>query len=112
MKDELIQYLNERIDWYKNEQTRLRRESRADEAAHMQIAVNVYNIFLSTYQAMKFDLTAALEKFRVIVSVWDNSYRRAMAHNDYDKQFIEEIKINRATEILRRAKELEGMQHD
>ncbi len=112
MKDELIQYLNERIDWYKHEQTRLRSESRADEAAHMQIAVNVYNIFLSTYQATKFNLTAALERFSAIVNIWEDSHRRAIEHSDYDKQFVEEIKISRAMEILRRAKELEAMHHD
>lgn len=112
MKDEMIMYLSERIDWYKREQARLRSESRADEAAHVQIALNVYNIFLSTYQAMKYDMAATLKKFSAIVSVWDESHRQALEHDDYDKKFIEEIKIGRAMEIIERAKELEKMHHD
>lgn len=112
MKNEMIVYLDERIDWYQKEQARLRSESCADEAAHMQIVVNVYNIFLSTYRAMKFDLTAATEKFRAISGVWEENLRRAEAHHDEDKQFIEEIKISRAREILARAEELEETHHD
>lgn len=112
MKDEMLIYLNERIDWYKQEHARLRCETRADEAAHAQIAMNVYSIFLSTWQAMKYDLPSAIQKFSAIVSVWDENHRRALEHDDYAKKFIEEIKIARAMEIIRRAKELERMHHD
>ena len=107
MKEELISYINARIDWSKREQDRLRRESRTDEAAHAQIAINVYNIFLSTYQAMKFDLGETLRRFSSIVSNWDESHRIACKHGDDTKKFVEEIKIDRAMEIIRRAKELE-----
>lgn len=112
MKNEMLAYLDERIDWYQKEQVRLRSESCSDEATHMQIAVNVYNIFLSTYRAMKFDLTATTAKFRVISGVWEENERRAAAHNDADRQFIEELKISRAKEILAHAKELEETHHD
>ena len=108
MKEELLLYLNERIDWHKREQARLKAACCADEAAHVQIAINVYNIFLSTYQAMKFDLGETLHRFSNIVSNWDESHRAACDHGDDTKKFVEEIKINRALEIIRRAKELEG----
>ena len=108
MKEALLAYLNERIDWHKREQTRLRGEYRQDEAAHMQIAINVYNIFLATYQSMKFDLGETLQRFSGIVSNWDASHRSACEHGDDTKKFVEEIKIDRAIEIIRRAKELEG----
>ena len=108
MKEALLTYLNERIDWHKREQARLRAEYRHDEAAHVQIAINVYNIFLSTYQAMKFDLRETLRRFSSIVSNWDESHRIACEHGDDTKKFVEEIKIDRAMEIIQRAKELEG----
>ena len=107
MKEALLAYLNERIDWHKREQTRLRGEYRQDEAAHVQIAINVYNIFLSTYQAMKFDLAETLKRFSGIVSTWEESHKRACEHGDEEKRLIEEIKIARAMELLRRAKETE-----
>ena len=108
MKEEMLAYLNDRIDWHKREQTRLKAACCADEAAHVQIAINVYNIFLSTYQAMKFDLDETLRRFSGIVSTWDTSHRTACEHHDEAKKFVEEIKISRAMEIIRRAKELEG----
>ena len=108
MKEELLAYLNERIDWHRREQARLKAEYRQDEAAHVQIAINVYGIFKSTYQAMKFDLGETLRRFSSIVSTWDESHRSACEHGDDGKKFVEEIKISRAVEIIRRAKELEG----
>ncbi len=108
MKEELLSYLNERIDWHKREQARLKAACCADEAAHVQIAINVYNIFLSTWQAMKYDLDETLRRFSGIVSSWDENHRTACAHQDEKRKFVEEIKISRAMEIIRRAKELEG----
>lgn len=107
MKNELTEYLNERIDWHKREQARLKASYRSDEAVHMQIAINVYNIFLSTWRAMKYDLDETLIRFSSIISTWDENHRRAIEHNELEKQLIEEIKIDRALEIIRRAKELE-----
>ena len=107
MKEELLAYLNERIDWHKREQSRLKAACCADEAAHVQIAINVYNIFRSTYQAMKFDLDETVRRFSSIVSTWDESHKRACEHGDEEKRLIEEIKIARAMELLRRAKETE-----
>lgn len=112
MKEEMLAYLNERISWHRQEQSRLKQDNRADEAAHMQISANVYSIFQSTYQAMKYDLGATLAKFGAIVGVWNESHKKAFEHNDTMKMLIEEIKINRALEIIRHAKELEGMRHD
>lgn len=112
MKEELLNYLNERIDWHRREQARLKAEFRADEAAHMQIAMNVYSIFQSIYQAVKFDLAETLARFSSIVSTWDASHRSACEHRDDTKKFVEEIKISRALEIIQRAKELERMHHD
>ena len=108
MKEALLAYLNERIDWHKREQTRLRGEYRQDEAAHVQIAINVYNIFRSTYQAMKYNLDETMVRFASIVRTWDESHKRACEHGDEEKRLIEEIKIARAMEILRTAKELEA----
>ena len=108
MKEKLLAYLNGRITWCKQEQARLKAEYRADEAAHMQIAMNVYSIFLSTYQAMKFDLPETLRRFSGIISTWDESHKRAHEHGDTQKLLIEEIKLARAMEILREAKEMEA----
>ena len=107
MKEKLLAYINERIDWHRREQARLKASYRNDEAIHMQVAINVYNIFLSTWQAMKFDLDETLLRFSSISSTWDDNHRRALEHNDLEKQLIEEIKIDRALEIIRFAKELE-----
>ena len=108
MKENLIAYINSRIDWHQQEQARLKAEYRQDEAVLMQIATNVYRIFLSTYQAMKFDLGETLQRFSSIMSTWDESHKQAHAHDDATKQLIEEIKIARAMEILRAAKEMEA----
>ena len=107
MKEEMLAYLSDRINWHKREQARLKAACCADEAAHVQIAINVYNIFLSTYQAMRFDLDETLRRFSGIVSTWDASHRAACEHGDDTKKFVEEVKISRAMEIIRRAKELE-----
>ena len=107
MKEKLLAYINERIDWHRREQARLKASYRNDEAIHMQVAINVYNIFLSTWQAMKFDLDETLLRFSSISSTWDDNHRRALEHNELEKQLIEEIKIDRALEIIRFAKELE-----
>lgn len=112
MKEALLAYVHARINWHKLEQERLRREDRRDEAAHLQIAINVYSIFLSTYQAMKYDHSATLERFSAIAEVWKENHRKAHEHDDLDKKLIEEIKISRAMEIIRQAKELEMTQHD
>ncbi|MBQ4580162.1 MAG: hypothetical protein IJA83_05825 [Clostridia bacterium] len=107
MKEEMLAYLNDRIDWHKREQARLKAACCADEAAHVQIAINVYGIFMSVYQAVRFDLDETLRRFSGIVSTWDESHRAACEHGDEAKKFVEEIKISRAMEIIRRAKELE-----
>ncbi len=112
MKEELLAYISDRIDWHKLEQTRLKKAYRSDEAAHMQIAINVYNIFLSTYQAMKYDLAETLRRFSAIVGTWDENHRKAHAHQDQERLLIESIKIERALEIIRHAKELELTHHD
>lgn len=109
MKEEMLSYLNDRIDWHKREQARLKAACCADEAAHVQIAINVYNIFRSTYQAMKFDLDETVRRFSSIVNNWDESHKRACEHGDEEKRLIEEIKIARAMELLRRAKETEAI---
>ena len=57
--------------------------------------------------AMKYDLDETVKRFAGIVRTWDESHKLASAHGDDQKQLIEEIKIARATEILRRAKETE-----
>ena len=108
MKEKLLAYMDERIAWYHKEQSRLKSEYRADEASHMQIAINVYNIFRSTYQAMKYDLDETMVRFASIVRTWDESHKQACEHGDEEKRLIEEIKIARAMEILRTAKELEA----
>lgn len=108
MKEEMLRYLDERIAWHRQVQARLKAEFRQDEAVHVQIAINVYNIFLSTYRAMQFDLSETLRRFNSIVSTWEENRRAACAHGDDTKKFVEEIKINRATEILRYAKKLEA----
>ena len=108
MKEKLLAYLDERIAWCKQEQARLKAEYRADEAVHMQIAMNVYSIFQSTYRAVKYDLPETLRRFSGIMSTWDESHRQAHAHGDEAKQLIEEIKLARASEILRAAKEMEA----
>lgn len=112
MKEELLAFISDRICWHQQEQARLRKEDRCDEASHMQIAINVYNIFLSTYQALHDDLGDTLLRFGAIVDVWEQNLRRASEHHVPEKQFIEEIKIERALEIIRRAKELELIHHD
>lgn len=112
MKENLIAYINSRIDWHQQEQARLKAEYRQDEAAHVQIAMNVYRIFLSTYQALKFDLDETLRRFSSILSTWDESHKMACTHGDTDKKLIEEIKISRALEIIQHAKGLEAAQHD
>ena len=112
MKEELVGYINDRIAWHKLEQTRLKEAYRADEAVHMQIAINVYNIFLSTYRAVQYDLAETLKRFSSIVATWDESHKLACTHGDLEKKLIEEIKIDRALEIIRHAKELEWMHHD
>lgn len=109
MKEELLSYIDERITWYKEEQSRLRGEYRLDEANHVQIAINVFSIFRSTYQAMKYDLGETVKRFSGIVSSWDESHKRACEHSDDEKRLIEEIKIARAMELLRRAKEMEAI---
>ena len=108
MKEELLAYIDERIAWHKGEQSRLKAEYRQDEANLMQIAINVYGIFRSIYQAVKFDLDETVKRFAGIVTTWDESHKLACAHGDDQKRLIEEIKIDRATELLRRAKETEA----
>lgn len=112
MKEELLAFINARIDWHKHEQQRLKKAICDDQAVHMQICINVYNIFLSTYQAMQYDLGKTLGKFAAITSVWDENHRRAYEHHDESKLFIEQLKLDKALEIIRHAKELEGMRHD
>lgn len=68
MKEEMLRYIDERIAWHQGEQARLKAEYRQDEANHMQIAINVYNIFRSTYQAMKFDLDETVRRFSAITA--------------------------------------------
>ena len=109
MKEEMLSYIDERIAWHKGEQSRLKAEYRLDEAAHVQIAINVYNIFRSTYQAVKYDLDETVKRFSGIVGTWDESRKRACEHGDEEKGLIEEIKIARAMELLRRAKETEAI---
>ena len=109
MKSDLLTYIDERIAWHQAEQARLKAEFRQGEAVHMQIAVNVYNIFRATYQAMKFDLDETIRRFSSIVSSWDESHKLACEHDDAEKRLIEEIKIARAMELLRRAKETEAI---
>lgn len=108
MKEEMLAYINTRIAEHQQEQQRLRTADRADEAAHQQIIINMYGIYLSIYRALNYDLPATTERFRGIVSTWEENRRTALAHEDGAKAFIEEIKLNAATEMLRYAEEMEG----
>ena len=112
MKEAMIHYLNERINYHKLEQARLKKADCADEAAHQQICINVYSIFQSIYQAVKYDLGETLRRFAGIVETWDQQHRLAHEHRNTEQQLIEEIKIGRALEIIRFAKELEVPHHD
>ena len=109
MKEIILSYIDERIAWHKGEQARLKADFRRDEATMMQIAVNVYGIFRSTYQAMKFDLDETVRRFGGIVSTWTENHKHACEHGDEEKQLIEEIKLARAAELLRYIKEMEGI---
>lgn len=109
MKEEMLHYLNDRIAWHQREQSRLKAEYRQDEAVHMQIAGNVYTIFLATYQAMKYDLRETTARFRSILRNWEESHQRACDHGDESKRLIEEIKLAQAAEIFRHADEMEAM---
>lgn len=112
MKEEMLAFIDSHLDWTRREQARLRKEERGDEAIHLQIAINVYNIFLSIYQAMHYDLAVTLQRFSALVEVWDQNHHKAHAHHDDEQKLIEEIKISRALEIIRHAKELEMTHHD
>lgn len=109
MKEKMLHYIDERIAWHQGEQARLKAEYRQDEANHMQIAINVYNIFRATYQAMKYDLDETVRRFSTIASSWDESHKRACEHGDDAKRLNEEIKLARAMELLRHAKETEAI---
>ena len=109
MKENMMAYLDRNIEWYNQEQLRLKKEFRADEAAHMQIASNVYGIFQSIYRAVHFNPDETVRRFGGITATWRESYMNAQAHGDAQKMLIEEIKLARAAEILRKAKELEAI---
>lgn len=106
MKEAILSYIDERISWHKGEQARLKAEYRQDEANLMQIAINVYGIFSSIYHALKFDLDETVKRFGGIISTWDVNHKRACEHGDDEKRLIEEVKLSRATELLRYAKEM------
>lgn len=108
MKEEMLAYIDARISAHKQEQSRLRTADRADEAAHQQIIINMYGIFLSIYRALNYDLAATAGRFRGIMDTWEENRRTALAHNDSAKVFVEEIKLNAAAEMLRYAEEMEG----
>ena len=112
MKEEMLTFLADRTEWHRQEQLRLKADDRHDEAAHMQIAMNVYGIFKSVFQASRYDVDEALRRFGGIVSTWDEQHKLACSHEDAAKQLVEEMKISRALEIIRYAKGLEGIRHD
>lgn len=112
MKEELVAFIQDRIDWHQLEQKRLKAAFCNDQAAHMQICINVYNIFLSTYQAMQYDLDKAMSKFAAITGVWEENKHRASEHHDETKVFIEQLKLDKALEITQQVKKLEQLHHD
>lgn len=112
MKEKMLQYIDNHIAYCQHERIRLQKEFRNDEAAHQQIAMNVYGIFRSIYQAMQYDMGNTLQRFSKIVEEWDQQHQQAAAHEDRMKALIEEIKISRALELIAHAKEMECIQND
>ena len=112
MKEEILAFISSRIDWHKREHIRLKKAFCQDQAAHEQICINVYNIFLATYQAMQYDVGKTMIKFSGIISTWDANHRKAYEHHNEEAMFIEQLKLDRALEIIQRVKEMERCLHD
>ena len=101
-------YLEEEMMRLKDEERALRKEERKDEANHVRVRCNIFEVCGTIRKVVQ--QTAAPEEMTVVylrkldnlqVS-WKESLEKAQAYGDVEKITIEEIKLQALTEIRAR----------
>ena len=115
MKDLLMDWLSQRAEECETRRIALAAEGREDESTFERIRYNVYDLFRTTagalHRAEPDEKTAWWlfeRKLKEIPSTWQRSYDLAELHEDAKKAHIERIKLDAASDILRRYEELRG----
>lgn len=104
-KVQFLKYLDDTIQAADKEEKELLLDERKDDAQHVKVKTNIYNVFKTTFQAVLKNRTEEefialyINKMNTIPANWKTSYENAKAHNDTEKMLIEEIKLQTLDEI-------------
>lgn len=104
-KVQFLKYLDDTIQAADKEEKELLLDERKDDAQHVKVKTNIYNVFKTTFQAVLKNRTEEefialyINKMNTIPANWKTSYENAKAHNDTEKMLIEEIKLQTLNEI-------------
>lgn len=106
--------LSEHKEQVRKEQEQLRLDDRKDEADHVRIKGNIYEIFETLFKTHVNQLTKSslseeekiftlkeqyLKRFETIPKSWISHLEQAREHNDVTNIVIEEIKLKAAEEL-------------
>ncbi len=105
--DNLMQFLEARIQKCRERAAELEKDFRKDEAVFEKVRENVYDIFktvLSVAQSQHGGDDAAMRLFfesrlNQIPAAWEASLEKAKLHGDDNKALIEEIKLAAISDI-------------
>lgn len=86
------------------EAARLTADERRDESDLMKIRANVYGICVSILRAV--GMEKGRERICGLQSIWETALEAARTHNDPEKAFIEEVKLEALGGILKRLSEV------
>lgn len=98
--NEFLTWCDERAAACHRRRKELSADQRTDEARFEQIRANVYGVFRAVCATLHNDPAALEKKLREIPAAWEESLRLARQHNDHEKAYIEQLKLDTAAEIL------------
>lgn len=113
-REQFIEYINNSVTEFKQEEKNLVDSDRKDESNLVKIKINVYGICKSIYESLvemkdgEAFKEGYVRKLADLSQSWNASYEKAKEHHDVEKVLIEEIKMHALEEIKNKFLEIWG----
>ena len=104
-QQEFLDYLSNQYENLVQQEQVLKADERKDEANHVRIQMNIYQIFQTIFQVtikkskeeeVEQDFLAQLER---IPQSWEKALENARLHQDVEREFIENLKFQMRDQI-------------
>ncbi len=104
-QQDFLNYLAGKCDEFKNNEQLLKADQRKDEADHVKIQMNIYQIFQTIFQVTvkkskeEDQINDFLAQLTRIPESWEKALSNARQHQDTEREFIETLKFQMRDEI-------------